>query len=123
MARALVVEDEAQVLLLAESVLQQAGFDMLSVATVAEAQAIINDQGEKFDLVFADVELGNHNEGGLTLGKFVGEVRKGTLVLYTSGRTLTDGMQSLFIEGSAFLPKPYTAQQLTEAVAALLRVK
>ena len=36
----------------------------------------------------------------------------------TSGRLATDGMQSLFVERSAFLSKPYTAQQLTEAVAA-----
>ena len=123
MARVLVVEDETQILILAESVLQQAGYDTLSAATVAEAQAIINDQGEKFDLLFADVELGNHKEGGLTLGKLIGEARKGTPVLYTSGRTLTDGMQSLFVERSAFLPKPYTAQQLTEAVAELLRAE
>ena len=69
------------------------------------------------------MELGNHKEGGLTLGKLIGEARKGTPVLYTSGRTLTDGMQSLFVERSAFLPKPYTAQQLTEAVAELLRAE
>ena len=43
MARVLVVEDETQILILAESVLQQAGYDTLSAATVAEAQAIIND--------------------------------------------------------------------------------
>jgi CheY-like chemotaxis protein len=39
MARVLLVEDEAQILLLAESVLQQIGHDTLSVGTVAEAQA------------------------------------------------------------------------------------
>ena len=72
-------------------------------------------------MVITDVELGNHKEGGLAIGKTLGGTRKGTPVLYTSGRTLTDGMQSLFVEPSAFLPKPYTAQQLTEAVAALLR--
>jgi hypothetical protein len=31
-------------------------------------------------------------------------------------------MQTLFAKRSALLPKPYTAQQLTEAVAELLRV-
>ena len=39
MAGVLLVEDEAQILLLAESVLQQIGHDTLSVGTVAEAQA------------------------------------------------------------------------------------
>jgi hypothetical protein len=47
-----------------------------------------------------------------------GRARSGVRVLYTSGRLATDGMQSLFVERSAFLSKPYTAQQLTEAVAA-----
>jgi CheY-like chemotaxis protein len=36
MARVLLVEDEAQILLLAESVLQQIGHDTLSVGTVAK---------------------------------------------------------------------------------------
>ena len=79
------------------------------------------DKGEKFDLLFADVQLGNRKEGGLMLGKLVGEARRGTPVRYASGRTLTDGMQSLFVGRSAFLPNPYTAQRLTEAVAELLR--
>ena len=58
MARIVIVEDEIQVLMLAESVLQQAGHDTVSASTVAEAQALINSKDEKFDLVFADVELG-----------------------------------------------------------------
>ena len=40
-------------------------------------------------------------------------------VLYTSGHSVTDGMQALFVERSTFLPKPYTAQDLTDAVSAL----
>lgn len=119
--RVLVVEDEAQVLLLAESVLQRAGYDTLSAATVAEAQAVINDPNQKFDLLFTDIALSNHKEGGLTLGKLVGETRHGTPVLYTSGRALTDGMQSLFVEPGAFLAKLYTAQQLVDAVTALVK--
>jgi two-component system, cell cycle sensor histidine kinase and response regulator CckA len=121
MARIVIVEDETTVLMLAESVLQQAGHETVSAATVAEAQAIVHSD-EKFDLVFTDVQLGNHKEGGLTIGKVLAEARKGTPVLYASGRELTDGMQALFVEPSAFLPKPYTVQQLTEAVAELLRV-
>ena len=43
-----------------------------------------------------------------------------TPVLYTSGRELTDGLKLLFIENSAFLPKPYTDDQLNAALAKLL---
>jgi hypothetical protein len=73
MARIVVVEDEIQVLMLAESVLQQAGHGTVCPSTVAEAPAPINSKDEKFDLVFGDVELGNHKEGGLTIGKLGGE--------------------------------------------------
>ena len=119
MACVLIVEDETQVLMLAESVLQQAGHDTLSAATVAEAQAIINSD-EKFDLVFADVQLANHADGGLTIGTLTGKTRPGTPVVYTSARPATDGMQSLFVEPSTFLPKPYTAEQLNESIGNLL---
>ncbi len=121
MARVVVVEDEAQVLLLAESVLQEAGHETLIASTVAEAQALINDPDQKFDLVFTDITLSNHKEGGVTIGKLVAQARQGTPVLYTSARPLTDGLQSLFVEPSAYLAKPYTAPELTEAVAKLLK--
>ncbi len=119
MAYILVVEDETQVLILAESVLQQAGHETVSAATVAEAETLIHSD-EKFDLVFTDVALANHDEGGLTVGQLVGQEKRGTPLLYTSGRELTDGMKAMFAEPSAFLSKPYTAQQLTDAVADLL---
>ena len=52
--------------------LQWAGHDTVSASTLAEARALINSKDEKFELVFADIELGNHKEGGLTTGKLVG---------------------------------------------------
>jgi DNA-binding NtrC family response regulator len=120
MPTVLIVEDEAQVLILAESVLQRAGYETLTAATVAEAQAIINSD-EELDVVFTDVTLANHPEGGITIGQLVEKSRQGVPVLYTSGRELTDGMKSLFKSNGAFLPKPYTEHALTAAVANLLR--
>jgi CheY-like chemotaxis protein len=122
MARVVVVEDETQVLMLAQSILQSAGHDTLSAGTVAEAQSIINSD-EKFDLVVTDIQLGAHPEGGFTIGRLVAKTRPGTPVLYTSGRAATDGMESLFVQPSAFLPKPYIGEQLTEAVSNLLALK
>jgi len=120
MARILIVEDEPEILVLAESVLQSAGLEAVSAGTVAEAQAIINDPDQKLDLVFTDVELGAHKEGGFAVGRLVGEMREGTPVLYTSGRPPTDGMLAMFAEPSAYLTKPYTLQELTEEVVKLL---
>jgi two-component system cell cycle sensor histidine kinase/response regulator CckA len=122
-ARILIVEDEPQVLTLATSVLQQAGHEVISAATLSEAEAIIDDTAQQFDLLFTEVELGNEKESGITLGKLIEETRPGIPVLYTSGRALTDGMLTLFVAPSAFLPKPYTAQELTEAVEKLFSLE
>src|SRR5258706_7602413 len=103
----LVVEDEVQILIMTESVLQGAGYERLTAATVAEAQAIINSD-QKVDLVFVDITLANHPEGGITIGKIVDQSRQGLPVLYTSGRELTDGTRSLLASNSKYLSKPYT---------------
>lgn len=122
MATILIVEDETAILILVESVLQQAGYETLTAATLAEAQAIVQSD-QPIDAVFTDINLADHHEGGLQIGQMVQQARAKTPVVYTSGRGLTDGMQALFAEPSVFLPKPYTNEQLVEALAALIRNK
>jgi DNA-binding NtrC family response regulator len=122
MAIVLLVEDEPPLLILAESVLQEAGYETLSAATLAEAQAMIHSD-KKIDLVFTDITLGDVAEAGLQIGQFIRQARNGTPVLYTTGRGVTDGMIQLFVEPNAYLAKPYTHDQLIGAVANLLGSK
>jgi DNA-binding NtrC family response regulator len=119
MARILIVEDEEQVRVLAESILQDAGHETLSASSLAEVHGIL-DADTGVDLAFTDLNLKDENEGGLQVGQSVATRFPQIPVLYTSGRGLTDGMRALFVEPSAFLPKPYTVDQLTEAVESLL---
>jgi CheY-like chemotaxis protein len=112
----MIVEDETLVRVMAESVLQEAGHQTLSAATLAEAQALFHSD-EQFDLIFTDVTLANYSEGGIAVGRLATQYRPGMPILYTSGRELTDDMKA---ERSAFLPKPYTAQDLKQAVAEIL---
>jgi DNA-binding response OmpR family regulator len=119
--RSIIVEDGPEILVLAESVLQAAGYATVSAGTVAEAQALINDPEQKIDLVFTDIELGEHKESGITVGRLVNEARQGTPILYTSGRPPTDGMLAMLAERIAYLTKPYTLQKLHDEVAKLLR--
>jgi DNA-binding NtrC family response regulator len=115
LAKILIVEDEAMVLVLAESVLQDAGHETVTASNFTQAEAIIqSDQG--LDLVFTDINLEDELDGGLKVGKLAR-----VPVLYTSGKPLTDGMKELFAERSAFLPKPYTNHQVMDAVADLLK--
>lgn len=50
MAAVLVVEDEAVLLVLAESVIRSAGYETLTASTLSQAQALISST-EHFDLV------------------------------------------------------------------------
>jgi len=120
LAKILIIEDEPAVLCLAESILQHAGYETFSAATVAQAQALIQS-GQQIDLVFTDIALPEQMEGGLQIGQITRQAATNTPVLYTSGMALNDGMKSLFVWPYGFLPKPYTDHQLIEAVAALLR--
>ena len=106
MAVILIVEDEEQVRVLADSFLQAEGNKTLSAATIEQALALI--EGEvPVDLLFVDLKIQDDVEGGLKLAKKAVEARPNLKVLYTSGQAVTDGMIALFVERSAFLPKPY----------------
>ena len=120
MASILIIEDEPTVLVLAESVLGHAGFETFSAASLAQAQAILHSE-HKIDLIFTDIVLADHPEGGLQVGQVARHVAPDTPVLYASGAALTDGMKALFVWPYDFLPKPYTDRQLIEAVERLLK--
>ena len=118
MAAILVVEDEVQVLILAESYLEEHGHKTLSAATVTQATAIIEDD-QPLDLLFTDIGLGDDLQAGLELARAAVERRPGLKVLYATGQTITDGMEALFVEGSAVLAKPYTVEELLTRLSVL----
>ena len=111
MAAILLVEDEEQVRVLAESFLQTVGHTTLSAGSVEQALALLAGP-EPIDLLFTDLIIQGENEAGLSLATKAVEMRPKLKVLYTSGQAVTDGMVALFAENSAFLPKPYTVEQL-----------
>jgi DNA-binding NtrC family response regulator len=111
MAVVLVVEDEEQVRVLAESYLQEHGHQTVSAATVDEALALLGI-GEPIELLFTDLGLKDDLQAGLKLAKTAIEHRPGLKVLYTTGQAVTDGMKVMMVDGSALLPKPYTVDQL-----------
>jgi DNA-binding NtrC family response regulator len=71
-------------------------------------------------VLFIDLNLGNDVEAGLTVAQAAKENRPNLAVLYTTGAGVNEGMRALFTEPFHFLPKPYTAEQLTKSVAFLL---
>jgi CheY-like chemotaxis protein len=113
----LVVEDEPTVLALAASNIEELGYATLSAANTREALALLDD-GAHVDLLFTDINMPDGSDGkdGLELARRAVEHRPGLLVIYTTGGGLTDGRRALFVEGSVFLPQPYTRDQLIGAV-------
>ena len=120
MAVVLIVEDDEQVRMLAESILQDAGHETRSAATISEAQAIV-ESDEKIDALFVDVTLPDHHEAGLQLARSAAKLRPGLPVVYTTGRGITDGMHALFVEPNVFLAKPYNGEQLLTAITNALK--
>ena len=119
MAVVLIVEDEAQVLVMIDFVLAEAGYETLTARTLAEGLAITQSE-KKIDLLFTDLTLVDEIDGGLQLGRAFAETRPQTPVLYTTGRGVTDGMLELFVKPYGFVAKPYTPQDVLTAVQNLL---
>ena len=118
MATVLIVEDETQVLVLAESYLHEHGHQTLSASTVTGATTLL-DGDDHIDLLFTDIGLQDDLEAGLKLAAGAIERRPGMKVLYTTGQAVTDGMKAQFVPKSAMLVKPYTVDQLLTSLSML----
>jgi DNA-binding NtrC family response regulator len=119
MAVVLIVEDDEQVRVLAESVLQEAGHTVVAATGVEGATALL-EADQEVDVLFIDLKLGNDPEVGLRVAQDAKATRPKLSVLYTTGAGVNDGMKAMFVEPYLFLPKPYTFEQLTKSVAFLL---
>jgi len=113
----LVAEDEPTVRALAESIIEELGYSTFSAANAREALALL-ENGALITLLFTDINMPDGPDAfdALELARRAVEIRPQLRVIYTSGGGLTDGMTALFVEGGTFLPKPFSRQQLIEAV-------
>jgi DNA-binding NtrC family response regulator len=119
MAVVLVVEDEEQVRVLAESILQEAGHQTVSAASIEESSAVLKSE-QPIDLLFVDLGMDEDFQGGIQVAREADKLRSGLPVLYTTGRGVTDGMRAQFIEPYVFLAKPYTIDELMTALKNIL---
>ena len=122
MAVVLVVEDEEQVRVLAESILQESGHQTLSAASIDQALALIRAE-PSIVLLFTDIGLQGDLQAGLTLAQTAIERHPDLRVLYTTALAVTDGTKALFVDNSAFLPKPYTIDQLQTVLTVNFGIK
>jgi len=116
MAVVLVVEDEDQVRVLAESYLEEQGHQVLSAGTPTGALAILQNS-DAVELLFTDLDLKGDIHAGIELAMAAARLQPRLKVLYTTGRAITDGMKARFLPGSGVLPKPYTVEELRNSLS------
>jgi two-component system, cell cycle response regulator CpdR len=121
MADILIVEDDEHLRVLAESYLREQGHVTFSAATKEQALAVLDVA--KIDLLFVDLGLYDDRQVGLDLAKEAVERLPDMKVLYTTGQSVTDGMEALLVENATLLPKPYTVDQLQTILAVKFGIK
>jgi DNA-binding NtrC family response regulator len=121
MAVILVVEDDVFIREIAEMMIQDWGHQTLSADDVDEALSFLRSP-QHIDALFTDIYLKKLVHGGCDLAHEAIKLRPKLRVLYTTGNSITEKMKALFIEGTHFLQKPYTENQLHNSVEELLAV-
>lgn len=119
MAVILIVEDDVFIREIAEVMIQDWGHHTLSASDADEALSLLRSS-QHIDALFTDIYLKTAVHGGCDLATQAIRLRPKLRVLYTTGNAITDKMKALFVEGTHFLPKPYTQHQLQNSVEGLL---
>ena len=110
----IVTEDESALRLLATEVLAEAGYTVVEAARADDALAIIKSR--PVDLLFTDVQMPGSMDG-LELARYVRRHWPRVAVLIASGNSKPASTE--LPDGSRFLRKPYSTNQLLADVREL----
>ena len=116
MATVLIVEDQPQILALAQSLLEEEGYKTLSAATADGALAVLA-RAQAVDILLVDIILSGDMQAGIELAKHAVEMNPGLKVIYSTALTLTDRTKELLLPGSVILEKPYTVDELLTSLS------
>jgi two-component system, cell cycle sensor histidine kinase and response regulator CckA len=112
----LLAEDEALLRELGETILRQAGYNVLTAPDAQELVSLLNGYSEKIDLLLTDVVMPGLS--GQELAHLARARWPKIRVLYMSGYS-DDELESL-LRDSAFLQKPFTPSELMAKVKELI---
>lgn len=111
----LLIEDEAPVRAFASRALKLRGYEVLEAASAEEALDLLEDPALVIDVVVSDVVMPGMD--GPTCVRKAREARPDMRVIFVSGYAEDVLRRSIGgIENSAFLPKPYSLNELTAKV-------
>jgi DNA-binding response OmpR family regulator len=118
--RVLIVEDEAQVCELLSEMVRDEGFETHCVGTDREAYAALHgERRQGYACMIVDVNLGSGTTG-YDVARFARKLQSGLPVIYVSGQTSEASYRANGVPGSLFVPKPFTADELTERLRKLV---
>ena len=117
--RLLIVEDEPMVRAVAERALERQGYTVETACDGEEALALFA-QGKSYDLVVSDVVMPNMD--GPTMARELRVQRPDMRILFMSGYAEEQLRESINLDKVAFLPKPFSVQQIAEAVRDALKM-
>ncbi|HWA87993.1 MAG TPA: response regulator, partial [Opitutus sp.] len=122
--RALVMDDEAPIRLLADAVLRRMGFSVTAVedgAKALDAYAEALAQGKPFDVVVLDLTVAGAMGGAEAMEK-IRALDPNVRAVVSSGYSSDPIMANYRAHGfRGRAPKPYTAQELSNVVSAVVR--
>ena len=111
----LAVEDEPLVLMLAVDMIRGAGFEPLWALNADEAISILESR-DGIKIVFTDIDMPGSMDG-IKLVRAVRGRWPPIKIIVTSG--ISGRERKLLPEGSQFIPKPYNASQISDALHSL----
>ena len=114
----LVVDDEARVRATVQEALEGAGYRVLTAANGAEGLALFNQRQAEVALVLVDLSMPVLD--GLTTIRALRQAHPDVPILPASGLPPAPGALEGLLKRPAFLPKPFTAAELLQAVRDLL---
>lgn len=118
----LVVEDEASILALNKTMIEQLNYTVLTAGTPLEALELAKEHGKGIDLLLTDVIMPEMN--GRDLARAIGEFCPNARTLFMSGYTANVIAHRGELESDVhFIPKPYSTGELARAIQATLHSK
>jgi len=118
--RALIVDDELSIQRLLRTFFEREGFIVDCASSTSEAKGLLNDK--KYDLIIADIYLGNSN--GVDLLRQVRAYDRHTQVVLITGRPdIESAVEALRLGAFDYLSKPLDPQQIVATARRALRSK
>ena len=115
----LLVEDEPTILKMTTMMLEHLGYTVLTAATPGEAIRLVEEGGQKIDLLLTDVIMPEMN--GSVLVERVLASQPGMRHLFMSGYTANIiASQGVLDEGVAFIQKPFARKDLADKIREIL---